>query len=90
MAGGVLVAPLGVPCAVSGPGGGVAAGRKLVAERRDRRRVDAALAEDLVIRPGHDMAGEWIQSGRSAWVPRSGARPETCAMYLSALAWSIA
>ena len=35
------------------PGGG-----QLVPQRRDRRRVDAALAEDLMIRPGDDLAGE--------------------------------
>ena len=35
------------------PGGG-----QLVAQRRDRRRVDAFLAEDLAVRPGHDLAGE--------------------------------
>ena len=35
------------------PGGG-----QLVAQRRDRLRVDAALAEDLAVRPGDDLAGE--------------------------------
>ena len=35
------------------PGGG-----QLVAQRRDRRRVDAFLPEDLAVRPGHDLAGE--------------------------------
>ena len=87
VAGGVLVALLGLLGVVDGPGGGVAAGGpagrgdrvvparvvahvlqvrgpaapgggQLVAERRDRRRVDAALAEDLVVRPGDDLAGE--------------------------------
>src|SRR5208282_3454615 len=87
VAGGVLVAPLGLLGVVDGPGGGVAAGGparrrdrviparvvahvlqvrgpaapgggQLTAERRDRRRVDAALAEDLAVRPGDDLAGE--------------------------------
>ena len=43
VAGGVLVAQLGVPGAVSGPGGGVATGRQLVAERGDRRSLDNIL-----------------------------------------------
>jgi hypothetical protein len=72
--------PLGVPGAVSGPGGGWLQADSWLPSVGTRRRVDAALAEDLVIRPGHDMAGEGNPERAVGLGTISGACPQTCAM----------